>query len=49
VPDQNLALEWIDNNRALIEEMLLMRIIERTNQQKNVNKANPDLIAEVSW
>jgi hypothetical protein len=54
VPDQNLALEWIDNNRALVEEMLIMRVIEKNNQnqQRNSNQAprlSHEEITEVNW
>jgi hypothetical protein len=51
VPDQNLALEWIDNNRALVEEQVMIRAIERSNDNRNnlgEKRVYADGVAEVN-
>lgn len=37
VPDQNLAMEWIDNNRTLVEEQLMMRVMEKSSGMRRGN------------
>jgi hypothetical protein len=46
IPDQNLAMEWIDSNRSLVEEMMMMRVIEKTSDHSKEERS--DKIIEAS-
>jgi hypothetical protein len=54
VPDQNLAMEWIDNNRNLVEEQLMMRAIERSTNDParrastRPEEKSPDAVIEIT-